>query len=90
MKEQMDQEQVAQQTDAAAVAAPKPALAAVEEIVGEALRGSHDELLELEAQVEAELASPECTDPDFWSAVRPRYDIMPLINNVSGTSCFAG
>jgi hypothetical protein len=76
MQDQIDQEQAAQRAEASTVVAPKPALAAVEEIVAEALLGSHDELLELDSQVTAELSSPECTDPEFWAAIRPRYDFM--------------
>jgi Conserved mid region of cactin len=57
---------------AAAAAAAKPANAAVEGMVAEALGGSQEELAELEEYVEQELAAPGCPDPEFWQSIKPR------------------
>ena len=81
MQQQIDSEVAAERADRAVVrtgnaangAAAKPALAAVETIVAEALQGTQEELNELEEMVAQELAAPDCADPEFWTAVRPRY-----------------
>ena len=80
MQQQIDAEVAAERADRAAVrtgvaassGAAKPALAAVEAAVMEALQGTQEELGELEELVEGELAAPDCADPEFWTAVRPR------------------
>lgn len=79
---QIDAELAAQQADrsaahaAAAPAPPRAALAAVDDMVAEALNGSYEELRELEEQVEGELADPQCADPEFWAALRPRCALL--------------
>ena len=80
MQQQIESEVAAERADRAAVrtgvptsnGAAKPALGAVEAIVAEALQGTQEELVELEEMVSQELTAPDCADPEFWTAVRPR------------------
>lgn len=82
MQHQVDTEAAAERADqlnmlsgcaaVAAAASSKPSLSAVEEMVAEALKGTYEELLELEDYVAQELAAPECPDPEFWATIQPK------------------
>jgi hypothetical protein len=87
MQQKVDTEAAAERADqlnmlagsaaVAAAAGSKPSLAAVEEMVAEALKGTYEELLELEDYVAQELTAPECPDPEFWATIQPKCVPLP-------------
>ena len=77
MRWQIDAEKEAELHDRLAVETGKSAASAqpldsVTSIVEEALGGGPEELQALKEAVDAELRDPNCTDPEFWGAVKPR------------------